>query len=192
MRLYPFIVLEGLDGTGKTTTSNAVVDSLRSRGLPALMLHTPAEPYSLVSREVIENCSVLARFYFFLSAVINASDQVRILRNSAVVVCDRYIYSTLAYHRAFGVAMDVDYDQLDLVMPDLTILLDISDEEERRSRITARGNNTTADLLARDDSELIGKLQQEYARFPAMTRIEASAERDEIATNIVQMILLLL
>ncbi len=89
------------------------------------------------------------------------------------MVCDRYITSTVAYHRAFGLKLDWNLDQLNLVQPDFTFFLELADEEERKRRLMTRGRYTSTDAIL-DDEHTRKKLLDEYLKYP-MTRIDTSS-----------------
>ena len=161
---FPFVVLEGLDGTGKTTITEAVARNLSSKGTPAIAVHTPTEPYSQLAPFVIDRANLEARFHFFLSSVLYASAHIQSLITSSAVICDRYIYSTLAYHRAEGIRLDLKIEELNLILPNYLFLLTLRDDKERRRRINTRGMSP-ADQKSLDDPDLALRIKLEFDRF---------------------------
>ncbi len=68
-----------------------------------------------------------------------------------MVICDRYIDSTLARHEVLGLKVkDFDLKQFNLQEPDISFFV-YCEETERRKRIDARGKKNKWDLLDEDD-----------------------------------------
>lgn len=84
-------------------------------------------------------------FLFYLAALLPASRLIEELVTSQPVVCDRYLLSTLLYHRAIGADVEaVDLSRLSLCQPDCTVCL-TTDETVRQERIRARHNRSRSD-----------------------------------------------
>ena len=142
--MYPFIVFEGLDGAGKTTLSKILASDLGGLYIsnPPLLLKTGG------IREVMDKkVSLGTRFLYYLLGNLYVSDEIKEARKTKIVVCDRYIHSTLAIHRLLGVRINVDLDSLELEEPDISFFIFISDEEERRQRIENRQKKTEYDTM---------------------------------------------
>lgn len=113
---YPgsLIVLEGVDGAGKTTHALRLVDHLNSKGLASRYVRTPGgtelgekiRDIVLYHTGPIDDLTEMFLFQAQLSACIR--DVIRpALDSGEVVVCDRLIFSTMAYQGA-GRQMDLD------------------------------------------------------------------------------------
>ncbi|MCA9547132.1 MAG: hypothetical protein KC613_22175 [Myxococcales bacterium] len=131
MRPPPIVVVEGLDGVGKSSLCCVLADALQ---LP--VWRTPLDEVAAVRSAVDEGWSPLARQAFHLASVIEAS--ARLERERAAgrgVVLDRYLASTLAYGQAMR---DVPIEPLPgLTRPDLTLYL-CAPVDVRRDRLAAR------------------------------------------------------
>ncbi|HSH77156.1 MAG TPA: AAA family ATPase [Herpetosiphonaceae bacterium] len=129
---YPFVVLEGLSGVGKSS----VVAALAAR-LNGVIYKTPPEPFERIRESVDREYGLQARFLFYLAGVYHASEQIQQLVRQQSVICDRYLLTTVCYHKSLDVRLaDLPYDGL--FLPDLTVLLTCADLT-RLARINARG-----------------------------------------------------
>ena len=141
-----FIVLEGIDGSGKTTLARGLKSQLESvKGWEVVLTAEPtAGPVgSLLREERID--SPRAEAMLFIADRACHTDAIRKLTEEGkTVICDRYYASTLAYQSASGSSPVLDYDLLvrmneSVTMePDITILLDI-DPEVSGGRVDSRG-----------------------------------------------------
>jgi len=143
-----FIVLEGLDGSGKSS----VVEHL-AKLTGAEKLSTPLPNINGSVRESIESAYAgipMARALFYASSVVAASKEVeRMLAEGKSVIMDRYWLSTLCYHKLMGVEARFEEVADTLRPPDATFLLNVP-AETRRSRISQRGNFQDHDHLTLD------------------------------------------
>src|SRR2546422_940162 len=92
---HKLIVVEGIDGTGKTTVARRLATAIRAK-----YLRTPPPRFDSLRKYVDKEASVETRFLFYLCSVAYASDIIRRELTKRDVVCDRYLGTTLAYHRA--------------------------------------------------------------------------------------------
>ncbi|CAB4911792.1 unannotated protein [freshwater metagenome] len=133
-----FIVLEGPDGSGKSTQTRLLVDSLRAAGKTVVQTREPGgTPAAEAIRNLVlspEFTGLDSRTEALLFAGARAEHVANVilpaLQRGEVVVCDRYIDSSIAYQ---GIGRDLGVDRIrnlslwatgDLV-PDLTIVLDM-------------------------------------------------------------------
>ncbi len=133
-----FITFEGPDGSGKSTQARLLADRLRARGVDVVLTREPGgTPLGERVRRVLLDHdgvrhSARADALLFAAARAQHVDDVIIpaLERGAVVVCDRYADSTVAY-QGYGSGLPLDrLRELGAfatrgVQPDLTILLDL-------------------------------------------------------------------
>jgi len=128
-----FICIEGIDGSGKTTQARRLVRKLHLKGFDAIYTTEPSSGKigRLVRSYVLDRKK---RVPIALEALLFAADRVDhleteikpALESGKVVVCDRYVYSTLAYQGAMG----LDPKWIELInsfalVPDLALFLDV-------------------------------------------------------------------
>lgn len=147
-----FIVLEGIDGVGKSTVTRLVAERLGF-----VPYATPPKEYMERRREIDLNGSPQQKFNFFRDGVIVASTEIRqLLSTGKSVICDRYWMTTYVYHKVIGVHVTED-DFANLSQPDLTILLTASPEHQLQ-RLIERG-------MSINDTQMVPRnmqLRQEY------------------------------
>ena len=131
------ISFEGIDGCGKTTQIDLLVDKLRSKNMNCMVLREPGDTsISNKIREILldknnEICPE-SETLLFLSARSQLVREKIIpnIKKGNVVICDRYLDSTLAY-QGYGRGLDKNMiNNLNLfatnkMFPGLTFILDI-------------------------------------------------------------------
>lgn len=130
-----FVVLEGSDGSGKTTQARVLCSALRREGYK---IHPTAEPSrSIVGRLIRRRILHGKKTRPEVEALLFAADRFLHLESEIlpalavgrIVVCDRYIYASFAYQGAQG----VDSQWLQeinrfAIKPDLALYLDVPAE----------------------------------------------------------------
>lgn len=168
LRSPVFIVLEGLDGAGKTTCAHKL-----ARLLDAELMTTPAPAVREYRQQILGSYgrSQEAAQLFYLSTVFAASETVRAtLATGRSVVMDRYFLSTQAYAEFRGSRLALDGIGGLLVPADLTVYLDAR-PEVREQRLLGRG--CTAEDRATLHPEAHGRLldlHRQKASLPVVGR----------------------
>jgi dTMP kinase len=144
MKKPRFIVLEGADGSGKSTHSRLLADYLNSRGISALVTAEPTKgQIGQKIRMVLkgsEHASAEELTQLFTEDRKEHVDMLIIpaLDSGKTVICDRFYYSTIAYQSVQGVDEGWISELNSFVPePDIVILLEI-DPEEADTRISGR------------------------------------------------------
>ncbi len=144
-----FITIEGGDGAGKTTQAALLVKHLRELGYAVRHIHEPGgTELGERVREILLDNSIgevdpLAELLLYEAARAQIVTQVVVpaLARGEVVVCDRFVDSTVAYQghgRGLDVAMVERLNDVAShgVVPDRTVLL-LIDPERGLARATA-------------------------------------------------------
>lgn len=145
-----FVVIEGQDGTGKTTLAREIVAALSARGIVALGTREPSGVFGQRVREAAREGRRLEPWeemaHFCMARAQHWHDVIEpALAQGIVVVCDRWLYSTLAYNvprieQAHGEASGQRAWEMALgsgVRADVCVCLLVS-EEAREARLATR------------------------------------------------------
>ena len=158
------IVVEGLDGAGKSTQIKLLQEYFEKRDIPVRYLHFPRtdSPYfgELISRFLKGDFGKLENVNPYLVAMIYAGDrkdasaEVRSWLSSGImVILDRYVYSNIAYQcakiddndereRLKKWILDLELNHFGIPRPDLNIFLDVPFEfTASKLRSDRKGND---------------------------------------------------
>lgn len=136
-----FIVVEGLDGTGKTTQIKILAEYIKAKGKDAQITAEPtAHPTGklirrILSGEVKATPWSLAALFLADRIVHNTSPEdgiEKMLSDEKTVISDRYYYSTFAYqgHETdLKWAMDMHFNCPQVRRPDLVLFLTMAPEK---------------------------------------------------------------
>jgi len=128
-----FICIEGIDASGKTTQARRLVRNLRLKGINTIYTTEPSSGRvgKLIRRYVLDRKK---RVPIAVEALLFAADRVEhvetkikpALKKGKAVVCDRYVYSTLAYQGAAGLDLNwIEQINRFALAPDLALFLDV-------------------------------------------------------------------
>lgn len=158
-----FITFEGPEGSGKTSVLKRVFEALTAKGYPVILTREPGgTPIAEQIRDVIldkANTALDPRAEALLYAASRRQHLVEkvwpALKEGKVVLCDRFLDSSLAYQggaRGLGIdnILNINLFAIEDSMPDLTLLFDL-DPEIGFARIDANPNREVnrLDLEAR-------------------------------------------
>lgn len=150
----PFVVFEGLDGSGKSSLMAALESHLRGKNLNVLKTREPGgtelgdEIRNLILRRERDNPTPRTELLLYEASRAQHVDRVILpqLKKNVWVLCDRFSASSIAF-QAGGRSIDTEWVErlnefaTNGLAPDLTVLLDLSVEESRRRR-NQRQNHT--------------------------------------------------
>lgn len=200
-----FITLEGPEGSGKTTAIQKAVDTLIQMGYEIVRTREPGgTDISEQIRNVIldkANTSMDPRTEALLYAASRRQHLVEkvwpALKEGKIVICDRYLDSSLAYQggaRNLGIdnVLNINLFATENTWPDLTLLFDI-DPAIGLARISSNSDREVnrLDLEKLDFHNKVRNTFLELAkRFPErFVIIDASKSIEEVAKDTLDAIL---
>ncbi len=174
-----FITLEGGEGAGKSTQAAAISERLEATGVRVVRTREPGgTPLGERLREialdlssggdVALDCLTETRLFVAARAELVASVIAPALEAGAIVVCDRFSDSTLAY-QGFGRGVNLETierlnaDAARGLRPDVTVLVDLP-VEEGLSRTGAAGQ---ADRFGREEEAFHERVRSGYRSLAA-------------------------
>jgi dTMP kinase len=183
------IAFEGLDQSGKQTQAEHVRDEAISRGRECRLLSFPDYTTAIGSEigkalhgERDYGADVMQLMYV-ANRHERRTEMTRLLGDGVVLVCDRYIASSIAYGEAQGLdAAWLAEIQKFLPRPDLTILLDIAPETAVRRKASGR------DRYERD-LQLLARVRESYRRQAAQQdwlTVDGDRPREAVSADVIR------
>jgi dTMP kinase len=136
-----FVCFEGIDGAGKSTQAELLLQDLKRRGVPAELVADPGTTkIGAAIRSLLLDSDVpisgVAQMLLFSAARAELSNYINDkIHAKKVVICDRWLFSTLVYQGVLNqIARDFIVDVFDYSgcpFPDLCFVLDISPESAK-------------------------------------------------------------
>ncbi len=196
MRNGLFITLEGPDGSGKTTQIAYLKEYFEQRGIETVFTREPGgTPIGEKLRDIIldrengEMCDMTEALLYAASRSQHVQQRILpALGEGKVVICDRFIDSSIAYQgygRKLGDPVRV-INELAVggCMPDVTFLMELSPEVGK-----ARISEDSQDRLEQEKLEFHDRVFQGYEALADLyserfVRIDASRDKEAIRRDI--------
>lgn len=190
-----FIALEGIDGSGKTTLSRMLSDTLRKEGHSVYWTREPTKKikWNEKLRRGRDPASGVSLFFRFTEDRFVHQDLIsRHLDMGEIVICDRYLLSSYAYQGAIvesafpdrGSALGwmEDTSSIITLRPDITVYLDLPPEISmerlsRRSRLTGF-----------EEEKYLNHVRElyNYIEFPGKITIDSSRKKEKVFSEILE------
>lgn len=198
-----FIVLEGVDGSGKSTQAKNIVEYIR-KNYPTRSIVLTREPggtFMQVSesiREVLLKNDMDDYTRALLYAASRYEHQLQIkkwIENGFIVICDRYIYSSLAYQSNEELSME-EIMQInrynDIIKPD-HILFFRTNINTYRERKNLRSKTRELDAIETKPDEFFLKVITNYGKaleceWSKIIEIDANKSIEEVTSNTLNII----
>ncbi len=164
-----FITFEGIEGCGKTTQNQRLADYFRTQGHTVIQTREPGGTAigQYLRTLILDPATTFTHPYtevllFFADRLEHVQSVIApALEAGHTVLCDRYIDSTVAYQkggRHMPSSLLAPLTSMVPILPDLTILLDISVQEGLR-RAKKRAD---LDRFEQEDLEFHARVRQAY------------------------------
>lgn len=192
------VVLEGLDGSGKSSISRKLIEFLSSSGIECVLTREPTERFRRSPE--MENrrdwlTSMRMFFEFTIDRMQHVEDIQKWLNDGQIVICDRFLYSSYAYQgpgiaEKFGSLSGAiqwmrSVSHLIRVKPDLVIYLDV-DPETAMKRISRRTDIPSGF----EELEFLGKVREAYGIIQETTEnvVDANLPMDETLKEVIELL----
>ena len=201
-----FIVIEGLDGSGKGTQITLLENKLREKGIS---LHRTCEPTEHATGGLIRDalCGMTKRTpcelasLFLADRISHCANPVsgikKLIENGVTVICDRYYYSSFAYQGMdtdLKWVMDQNLNCPDILQPDLCIFLDVPPAECDARIEKGRAQRE----IYESGVETITRIRDKYVEVFSLLEghniaiINASRTPEEVASDVFEAVLKIL
>ena len=164
----PFIVFEGIEGSGKSLHSKSLIDQLKKKRISYIYLREPGGTKNAeMIRKIIlnKNSDKLHKFtdtlLYLAARNENFINNIKPFYNKRIIICDRFVDSTIAYqHYGLGINKNliklINKNILNNVKPDFTFLMKI-DINESFKRLRKRFNLNRYDEFNKNFYENVQK-----------------------------------
>lgn len=198
-----FIVLEGLDGSGKTTQLNNIIKYFKEK-YPDKKIIVTREPggYLNTVGEKIRDILLYNEMDDYTRALLYAASRYensKIIKEHIekdyIVICDRYIYSSLAYQASCISEMDeilLLNRMYDIIKPDYVLYFEITTDTYIQRKL-ARSETRELDVLEKKSDEFFEKVSKMYNIAFAETKanviyIDANKTLEEVTSKTLKII----
>lgn len=193
-----FVTLEGTEGAGKSTLVAAIREEL-GHGRELVLTREPGGTAagdgirSVLLNPALRVDSLTEYLLYAASRAQHVAEVIRpALERGALVICDRFTASSVAYQGAGrGVDQELIRQLNGLVTqdlkPDLTILLDLP-VSEGLGRIAARGEKDRLEQADIDFHERVAASYREQARQPGWVTVDATMPAEKVREAVLQAI----
>lgn len=183
------IAFEGLDQSGKETQAQLLRDHLKSEGRKARVVSFPdygtsiGEEIARALQGEREYGPEVMQLLYIANRYERRDDMTRWLDGGLVLLCDRYMASSIAYGEAQGLDPAWLADVQKFLRPaDLTILLDIAPETAARRKAVDRDRyERDLGLLAR-----VRASYQRQAGAEGWVTIDGEQDRSGVAADVLK------
>ncbi len=197
-----YIVIEGGDGTGKTTQVNMLLDYLKSKQITAIAAKEPGgTPIGEKIREILVDKNLQRQpltnvMLYTASRVESWQEAEKQLATGTWVVSSRNYYSSLVYQGiAEGVDVDLIADLTAKIMgqrytnPDQAIIL-VAQKDERIVRLNQRTGNNLDYFESKSEAfqHKIDSGYQQIAKKLNLPTVDAHATPEEVHQQIVDIL----
>jgi len=190
-----FVVLEGIDGTGKTTQLALLATKYLEAGFPVVKTREPTDgTWGKQIREIAaigrDHISPEYELDLFLKDREEHVAQVisPALRARSIVLSDRYYYSTIAYQSAIG--LDADHirsmNEERFPKPDVVILLDARPEVGISRIVQGRGEKNNQGFEQQAYLEEVRKRFKELKNDPLVREIDSNRPAQTVFRDIAE------
>ena len=197
-----FIVIEGLDGSGKSTQIRLIETYLKQKNIKTQFIHFPRTDADiwgdLISRFLRGDLGDINTVNPYLIALIYAGDRNDVaprlldwMKEGSMVIADRYLYSNIAFQCAKLNDMEqkirlarwikkLEYDYNQIPVPDLNLFLNVPFQFTRQSLENHREGNDRDYLKGEIDIHEADLNFQERVREVYLWQVKENSDFDQV------------
>ena len=186
-----FIVIEGLDGSGKTTQAKLIAARL-SRSHNAIYTAEPSQ--GKIGTYIREACLYgEKRLPIIVEALLFAADRIEhveheikpALAKGRLVLSDRYVYSSLAYQGSAGLSTAwISEINKHALKPDFAIFIDVLPED-----VLQRLRRRRSVMENLETQRKVREIYMQYVEKGELSRINGNKSMKEVAEDLAATIL---
>ncbi|MFH1055239.1 MAG: dTMP kinase [Candidatus Altiarchaeota archaeon] len=176
-----FVVLEGVDGCGKSTHARLLAGWLRKSGHKVLLTAEPTR--GRIGKFIREILSGKVRVDPKTLALLFTADRAEHMKEikaaldaGKIVISERYYHSTVAYQSAQGVDRTwlLKLNEF-AIKPDLVLFLDVDPG-------VGAGRTSTGEIF--EEGRFLSKVRGGYLKFKGMVKVDSGRERKIVQDEI--------
>ena len=189
-----FVVMEGLDGSGKTTQALLLTHRL-AKTYSVLFTAEPSQ--GKIGNFIRKSCLYEdKRLPTEAEALLFAADRIEHLISEIkpamdegkIVICDRYIYSSLAYQGSAGLSLDwIKTINARALQPDFALFIDVPPE-----RVLARLHRKKSVMETLETQQKVREVYLKYVDKGELIAIDGDNSREVVAEAVFAKVLELL
>lgn len=181
-----FLVIEGIDGVGKTTIGKIVANKLNYEFIDSL-----PDPFAKRYSEFYHELDPGSFYLFMLAQLSHLSEKIKELREKGKgVVITRYFPTTVAYavansmYKNFPTQYSLHPLRLGIEIPSAIFYLSV-DNDERKRRLELKGKKDLGDTLS-FNNEYTDNLLRQFDKFEMISINATSLAPEMIANKIIK------
>jgi dTMP kinase len=181
-----FLVIEGLDGSGKTTQASLLAHKL-SQSYKVLLTAEPSR--GKIGSFIREGCLYeQTRLPTEAEALLFAADRIEhmqkelkpALDEGKLVICDRYVYSSLAYQGSAGLSLDwIKTINARALQPDFSFFIDVPPE-----KVIERLQRKKSVMETLETQQKVREAYMKYVNKGELIRIDGDTDKVVVAQRL--------
>ncbi len=189
-----FIVIEGLDGSGKTTQATLLAKKL-SQNYSVMLTAEPSQ--GKIGTFIRKGCLYEdKRLPTEAEALLFAADRIEhmqkeikpALDEGKLVICDRYVYSSLAYQGSAGLSLDwIKTINARALQPDFSVFIDVAPE-----RVLERLHRKKSVMETLETQKKVRDVYLKFFEKGELVRVDGDKPKEVVAEELYTVVLGLL
>jgi dTMP kinase len=180
------LVIEGLDGSGKTTQAALLAEKL-SKTYKVLLTAEPSR--GKIGTFIRENCLYeKVRLPTEAEALLFAADRIEhmqkelkpALDEGKLVICDRYVYSSFAYQGSAGLSLDwIKTINARALQPDFSIFIDVPPQ-----KVIERLQRKKSVMETLETQQKVREVYLKYVEKGELIRVDGDKDKALVANEL--------